>query len=163
MIGGVLGAALGAQAGCYSSMAQLSLGQVAGWGPGRAGGAMHFSAAVSERSGAGLGFGSRIIVTDDVATVAYDLQLVAIGPRMGQVRVFGRAGLGFNLGWVDGDFGGGGLLSAEAGTIFSKRACGPSLHAGLWYLGRVGEPPNEPFLALHFGWACAHHRADPRR
>lgn len=141
-------------------MWQYAIGGVAGPGHGRAGGTFELAGAVADRSEPAFGVGSRLILTDAVQVFADDWELVVIGPRSHGVRLYGRVGLGLDVGLFDDSFGGGAFGAAELGVVLGSRPCGTAIQASAWYLGRFGDAPGEPFIGLSFGSACAHHEDD---
>jgi hypothetical protein len=141
--------------GCHSAMVQYAGGGVHGTGgSGRTGVGLDLSVGGGDsRDGKGVGGTGSLMFTDEMAVLVEQGQLQVIGKRWGAVRLFGRAGLGFNLGWVDGDFGGGGAASAGLGAAFGRQRDVITLHARVARLGRIGEAPGETLFGLYLGYA----------
>lgn len=149
-------------AGCSTAMIQQSIGGVTAGTSERTGGAIGIAAAGGhDRDGIGFGVSGSIVVTEESALVVDQAQLVRIARHTGDdARMFGRLGLGANLGWLDGEFGGGGVATAELGVVLGRRRCGLSIHASAWYLHRFGDAAGAPLVGLHFGHTCAYHEDD---
>ena len=142
-------------------MVQQTLGGVTAGTPELTGGALGLSAAVGhDRDDLGFGVGGSIVVTEESALLVEQAQIVRIAPHTGTTRMFARVGLGANLGWLDGAFGGGGVAAAELGVVLGRRRCGLSIHASAWYLHRFGDAAGAPLVGLHLGQTCAYHEDD---
>ena len=144
-----------AGSGCHSAMVQYAGGAMQGTGgAGRSGVGIDVSAGAGDsRDGKGIAGTASLVFTDEMALLVEQGQLQVIGKRWGAVRFFGRAGLGFNLGWIDGDFGGGGAASAELGAAFGRSRDVITLHARAARFGRVGEAPGETMFGVYLGYA----------
>lgn len=110
--------------------------------------------------GNGMAVTAQLMANSNTVLLREEAQLQVVGVRRGMLRLFGRLGLGFNLGWMEGEFGGGASTSAELGTAIGRGRDVFTVHASVSRIGRFGEAPGATLLGLHLGWAMVWRKHD---